>query len=138
MPVHSFVPYAHVQDVNRSIAFYALLGLECDSRFGDEGDPFWARMISPGCDLMLAKACGPVDAGVQAVLFYLHTQDLAAVRAALLAGGVADGGAYQGEFPGQFPASGILFDNTHPHWMPAGEMRVHDPDGYVLLIGQED
>jgi hypothetical protein len=25
---------------------------------------------------------------------------------------------------------------TTPHYMPGGEIRVHDPDGYVLLIGQ--
>jgi hypothetical protein len=24
----------------------------------------------------------------------------------------------------------------HPHYMPAGEIRVVDPDGYVLLVGQ--
>jgi hypothetical protein len=25
---------------------------------------------------------------------------------------------------------------TYPQYMPKGEIRVEDPDGYVLLIGQ--
>jgi hypothetical protein len=27
---------------------------------------------------------------------------------------------------------------TYPPYMPKGEVRVDDPDGYCLLIGQED
>jgi len=27
---------------------------------------------------------------------------------------------------------------THPAYMPKGEVRVDDPDGYCLLIGQVD
>jgi hypothetical protein len=26
----------------------------------------------------------------------------------------------------------------HPSYMPAGELRVLDPDGYVVLVGQLD
>jgi hypothetical protein len=25
---------------------------------------------------------------------------------------------------------------TYPNYMPKGEIRIEDPDGYVLLIGQ--
>lgn len=134
--IQSFVPYIHVADVQASIDFYLRLGLELDSRFGPEGAPFWARMKRPGCDLMLARASGPIDPRAQAALFYLHVDDAEAFRAAMLASGLQDGGSYAGSFEGEFPRSGIVFAPNYPHHMPAGEVRVHDPDGYVLLVGQ--
>ncbi|MCW5939385.1 MAG: VOC family protein [Fimbriimonadaceae bacterium] len=133
--VQTFVPYVHVSDVQASIDFYLKLGLSLDSRFGPEGEPYWARMKRPGCDLMLARASGPIDAGQQAVLFYLHVDDIDAFRAAMLASGLQDGGKYDGT-PGQAPRSGMVFEPTFPDYMPAGEVRVHEPDGYVLLVGQ--
>jgi catechol 2,3-dioxygenase-like lactoylglutathione lyase family enzyme len=134
--IQSFVPFIHVADVQASIDFYMRFGLGLDSRFGPEGDPFWARMKRPGCDLMLAKADGPIDPRVQAALFYLHVDDAAAFRAAMLEAGLADGGRYEGAREGEFPRSGMVFEPAFPCHMPPGEVRVHDPDGYVLLVGQ--
>ena len=135
--VSSFVPYLHVANVQDSIEFYGLFGLSLDSRFGPEGAPFWARMKAPGCDLMLARASGPVDPTVQAALFYLHAANVEAVRKHLLEKGLDDGGRFTGETgPDPFPRSGRVFSVTYPNHMPAGEFRVHDPDGYVLLVGQ--
>lgn len=85
---------------------------------------------------MLARASSTIDPRVQAVLFYLHVDDVAAFRAAMLEAGLADGGAFVGEGPDDFPRSGRVFETTFPHHMPAGEVRMHDPDGYVLLVGQ--
>lgn len=134
--LQSFVPYIHVADVQASVDFYSRFGLGLDSRFGPEGDPYWARMRRPGCDLMIAKADGPVDPRQQAVLFYLHVSDVRAFRAAMLEAGLTDGGTYQGDANEAFPRTGVVFEPTHPFYMPAGEVRVHDPDGYVLLCGQ--
>ncbi len=134
--ITGFVPFIHVADLLESQAFYEQLGLELLSRFGPEGDPYWARMVGYRSDLMLAKASAPIDPRVQAALFYLYTPDLVALREQLLAAGIANGGSYQGESTDEFPRSGKVFDITHPDYMPAGQMRVHDPDGYVLLIGQ--
>ena len=53
-----------------------------------------------------------------AVLFYLYADDLAPLREDLLSKAIS--------------ASEISF----PFYMPKGEIRVVDPDGYVLLIGQ--
>lgn len=131
-----FVPYAHVADVDASIEFYQLLGLELHSRFGPEGKPFWARMKRGSADLMLALSSGPIDPRTQSILFYLHVDNLELMRNALLAGGVVNRGSYAGATNADFPRSGVLFDVQHPNYMPDGEMRVHDPDGYVLLIGQ--
>jgi catechol 2,3-dioxygenase-like lactoylglutathione lyase family enzyme len=134
--ITGFVPFVHVSNMLESQAFYERLGLELLSRFGPEGDPSWARLVGYRSDLMLARASGPIDPRVQAVLFYLYTPNVKGLREQMLADGVVDGGTFQGEAGDDFPRSGKLFDITHPHHMPAGEMRVHDPDGYVLLIGQ--
>ncbi len=135
LAVTGIVPYIHVADVQRSIEFYARLGMECESRFGPEGRPYWARMKSPGGMLMLGLADGPVDPRIQATLFYLYTPDLAAMREFLVANGLRDGGAYAGDTASDpFPSSGVVFDIRHPAYLPKGEMRVHDPDGYVLMI----
>jgi hypothetical protein len=67
---------------------------------------------------MLARAGEPVDPNVQAVLFYLFARDLFALRERLIAAGVKAGEIVDGR-PG-----------------PAVEMRVVDPDGYVLMIAQ--
>lgn len=132
----AFVPYLHVSDMLASQAFYENLGMILQARFGPEGDPYWAHLVGIRSNVMLAKASGPIDPKVQAALYYLHTSDLADLRAQLLAAGVADGGPYRGESEDDFPRSGKVFSVTRPEYMPEGEMRVHDPDGYVLLIGQ--
>lgn len=135
--IYSFVPYLHVADVQASIDFYSVFGMALDSRFGPEGAPIWARMKGDNTDLMLARASGPIDPGVQAALFYLHTPDVVGMRAHLLASGLVDGGVFTGaESQGSEERKGTVFAVTHPHYMPSGEIRVHDPDGYVLLVGQ--
>jgi hypothetical protein len=53
-------------------------------------------------------------------LFYLYSPNLASLREHLIVAGVR--------------ASPI----TYPDYMPKGEFRVEDPDGYVLLVGQAD
>lgn len=134
---------AHVASVDRSMAFYALLGFTPVNVQRDHHEPYWALMSSGKAEIMLARASGPIDAPQQAVLFYLYTTDVAALRAQLLARGVIDAGSFQGApepklKPGSAnrPDSAVLFEITRPPYMPAGEMRVHDPDGYVLLVGQ--
>jgi catechol 2,3-dioxygenase-like lactoylglutathione lyase family enzyme len=134
--LQTFVPYVHVTDVQASIDFYLRFGLTLQSRFGPEGAPYWARMQRPGCDLMLAKASGPIDPRSQAVLFYLHVTDVRGFREAMLAAGLQDGGVYGGTAEGEFPRNGMVFEVAYPEYMPAGEARVHDPDGYVLLVGE--
>lgn len=115
--------------------FYSLLGLAQHSSHGDEPNPFWARLKAPNCDLMLAQASGEIDPTVQAALIYLHAPDVAALREHLLANGVTDGGSFNGGAE-SLPRNSTAFAISHPFYMPDGELRVHDPDGYVLLIGQ--
>jgi catechol 2,3-dioxygenase-like lactoylglutathione lyase family enzyme len=124
VPIDALTAYAHVVDVERSVGFYRRLGLEVQSSYESEGKIVWALVASgdapsqAGARLMLALASGPIDAGSQAVLFYCWTPDVEGLHDELAIAGVEVG------------------DVTRPHYMPAGEFRAQDPDGYVLLVGQ--
>jgi catechol 2,3-dioxygenase-like lactoylglutathione lyase family enzyme len=127
VPINALTAYAHVADVERSVAFYRHLGLEVQSRYESAGTLVWALVTGPGpgdargeagARLMLALASGPIDAGSQAVLFYCWTSDVVGLHAELVAAGVA------------------VDAITHPPHMRAGEFRMEDPDGYVVLVGQ--
>ena len=124
-PLVGLTPYAHVADVQRSIDFYAQLGLIAANTHVHGGALLWAFLTNVDGDpnaaavrLMLARADEPVDPHAQAVLFYLWAEDVRALHDELKDNGVAVGEVHE------------------PFYMPAGEFRVEDPDGYVLLIGQ--
>jgi catechol 2,3-dioxygenase-like lactoylglutathione lyase family enzyme len=119
--INNLVAMAHVADVQRSADFYSQLGFRVASTFkNDAGVLCWVNLRSGDAALMLTRADTPVIAGQQAVLFYLYADDLIGLRELLLASGVE--------------VSGI----SYPFYMQKGEIRVEDPDGYVLLIGQSD
>jgi len=112
---------AHVADVQRSVDFYKHLGMEVRGSLRSlAGELQWVHVACEHAELMLTRASEPVIASEQAVLFYLYSPGLIDLRDHLLASGVA--------------VSAI----TYPSYMPKGEIRVEDPDGYVLLIGQAD
>lgn len=131
--VHTLIPFAHVLDVEASIAFYRHLGFVPINVLRDaHAGVRWAMLRSGNAALMLARASGAIDAEQQAVLFYMYTHDVAGLREGLLGAGVADasaGASTQVRDP-------KVFAITKPDYMPAGEIRVHDPDGYVILVGQ--
>jgi catechol 2,3-dioxygenase-like lactoylglutathione lyase family enzyme len=112
---------AHVADVQRSADFYSQMGFRIVSTFkNDAGVLRWVDLRSGDAALMLTKADAPVIAAEQTVLFYLYTDGLVALREQLLGSGVA------------------VSEISYPFYMEKGEIRVADPDGYVLLIGQND
>ena len=117
--IRALTPLAHVASVPASIEFYTKLGLEVGNTFTppDASEPSWAWLKSASAEaLMIAKASHPIDAGQQAVLFYLYVDDVSAKQAELAASGVRTG------------------DIAYPFYAPRGELRVVDPDGYVLMI----
>jgi catechol 2,3-dioxygenase-like lactoylglutathione lyase family enzyme len=125
VPIHGLTAYAHVADVRRSVDFYRRFGLEVRNSHEAKGMLVWAFVTSPadepneaGARLMLALADGPVDAAQQAVLFYCWSRDARALHHELREAGIAVG------------------EIERPFYMPAGEFRVIDPDGYVVLVGQ--
>jgi len=117
--VTGLIPMAHAADVQRAVDFYEKLGMEVrGSLRNPAGYLQWAHLSCEQAHLMLARASGTIIADQQAVLFYLYSPDLIVLREHLLAAGVK--------------VSSI----TYPEYMPKGEIRLEDPDGYVLLIGQ--
>lgn len=133
--VHSLIPMAHVADVEASLTFYASLGFAPINVLRDAHAAMrWAMLRSGDAAIMLARASGPIDAEQQAVLFYVYAHDVASLREVLLKAGIAD--ATAAARAGDRDLGARVFPITHPDYMPAGEMRVIDPDGYVILVGQ--
>lgn len=133
--VNRSVPMVFASDVDASIAFYKLLGFEVADRITHAGRTGWAWLTAGKADLMLACADEPIDPAAQAILLYMYTSDVSALRADLLRKGITDGGPFGAKSPAT-PTTRALFDITRPFHMPDGELRVHDPDGHCLLIGQ--
>jgi catechol 2,3-dioxygenase-like lactoylglutathione lyase family enzyme len=124
-PVHALVPMIHVGDLERSAAFYRLLGFEIGNYVPREGPVHWAWLYAPkaadwkrGPNLMLVRSERAIDADAQDSLFYLYAADLPSLRSTLLAAGIAAG------------------EISYPDYLPDGEFRVLDPDGYTLMIAQ--
>ena len=117
--VSDLVPFVHVADVSASIAFYQLLGFHVTASHPDGApEPDWASLEADRARLMLARADEPVVAPGQGVLFYLFSRDLFGLRERLIAAGLEAGEIMDGR-PG-----------------PNAEMRLEDPDRYVLMVAQ--
>ena len=135
--VHRCVTYVHVADVDASLAFYAGLGFAAAETMKDPGGrAFWALARSgAGAEIMFARASGPIDAGQQAVLFYMYSSDVRGLRGHLLGLGLHDGGVFTGR-AGPNGGRRVVFAVAARDYMPGGEVRVSDPDGYCVLVGQ--
>jgi len=117
--VTGLIPMAFAADLQRSVDFYKLLGLEVRGSLRNaSGELQWVDLVSEQAQLMFARASDPVIPSQQAVLFYLYSPNLITLREHLLATGVK------------------VSPINYPDYMPKGEIRVEDPDGYTLLIGQ--
>src|SRR5689334_12980506 len=114
--VSYLVPFAHVADVRRSIAFYALFGFEVRHTYAPDGELAWCWLQRGEARLMLARADAPVVASEQAVLFWLYADDLEALHARLTAAGAHPGPIGPGA-PG-----------------PDREFGLLDPDGYRVMV----
>ena len=127
-PVSSIVAMIRVTDVVKSAEFYRNLGFEIGNCVPSEGPPFhWAWLYQPkaanwktGANLMLVAGAAPETAEVKAkaILFYVYVRNLKALREELLTKGIDAG------------------DISYPEYLPEGEFRLQDCDGYVLMIAQ--
>ena len=139
--VEQQIPMVHVEDVDRSATFYALLGYSVRSRFsGDDGRTNWVMLTSADARLMLARSSAPIVPEDQAVLLYMYSKDVWLLREHLLSHGLVDSGDPPGEgnadkFRGAVPRS-VVFHVVRRFYMPRGELRIHDPDGYCILVGE--
>ena len=124
-PISGLVPMIHVADIDRSAAFYRLLGFEIGNYQPREGTKHWAWLHAPaapewrrGPNLMISRTGRPLNPDAQDVLFYLYAADLPALHTALANAGIAAGAI------------------CYPHYLPQGEFRLTDPDGYTVMIAQ--
>jgi catechol 2,3-dioxygenase-like lactoylglutathione lyase family enzyme len=125
-PITGVVPLIHVADIERSAAFYRLLGFEIGNYQPRTGEKSWAWLYAPqvsdwrrGPNLMLTRGeekPGEVRPGTTTL--YLYAADVVAMHATLVANGVTPGAI------------------AYPDYMPEGEFGVRDPDGYHLTIAQ--
>ncbi len=118
MRLRNLVPMAYVKDVRASIAFYAMLGLECvDTVMIDASDEIaWACLEAGDAALMLALASDAVVPSQQAILFYLYVDEVEAAHRQLVRAGL------------------VVSQISYPIYCPDGEFRLIDPDGYCLMI----
>jgi hypothetical protein len=118
--VTELVPLAQVVDVEQSLAFYQKLGLAAGGRTKDQNIDFAGLRTEGGRTvLMLSKSRAPIAAKEQRVLFYLYTRDLKTLREKLLSDGIEAPPIVKREY------------------MERGEIEITDPDGYVVLIGED-
>jgi len=123
-PLTSLVPMIQVADVERSAAFYRLLGFEIGNKVPRSGTPHWAWLYAPkaadwkrGPNLMVVRSECAVMPDTQ-VLFYAYATDLKSLRGELIAAGIKVG------------------EISYPEYLPEGEFETHDPDGYRLMVAQ--
>ena len=124
-PIKGIVPMIHVAELERSIQFYQLLGFEVGNYMPRSGPMHWVWLYAPeaadwkrGPNLMLTRSVRAIDAGAQDVLFYLYAENLTLLRRNLLVNGLNAG------------------EIAYPDYLPDGECRLEDPDGYILMIAQ--
>ncbi|MGA2414479.1 MAG: hypothetical protein ABSF59_08515 [Candidatus Sulfotelmatobacter sp.] len=84
------------------------------------GELRWAHIECEQAHRMLSRAENPVAARQRSVLFDRYAPNLIALRQPLIA------------------AAGSVSPGTYPQYMPKGEVRLEDPNGYCLRIGQAD
>jgi hypothetical protein len=114
--VQAAVPVIYVRDVDTSEAFYARFGYS-RQQSGDT-DARWSYLQCGVHTLLLACVQPPLIDVELPLLIYLYVTDLPHLREQLERAG------YPYEMVG------------YPDHAPGGELRVRDPDGHVVLVGQ--
>ena len=115
--VNACVPVVYVTDVPTSVAFYELLGFACQV-VGQDGEWNYAYLKTDEVGLLLAAGGSVWSNDPGPVLLYLRADDVARLVAQLRAAGV--------------PTEHL----GYPDHAPGGEVKVIDPDGHVLMVGQ--
>lgn len=117
--VQSMVASAYVRDIDTSRTFYELLGFRENST-GRAASAAWCYLQHNGHFVLLASTQPPLAIPRLPLLFYFFYDDLDAVVAVL------DG-------------AGVPVTRTgHPPHALGGEVKVLDPDGNTVLLGQRE
>lgn len=117
--VRSMFAATYVRDVDAARAFYELLGFHEHSA-GRAENSAWAVMRHQELSVLLAYTRPPLDIPQLPLLFYFYYEDLDVVVSRL---GAADVQMTRTGYP--------------PHAL-GGEVKVLDPDGNTVLLGQRE
>jgi predicted enzyme related to lactoylglutathione lyase len=115
----SMVAATYVRDIETSRVFYELLGFS-EHSVGRAATSGWLALQQNGLLVLLASTRPPLDVPQLPLLFYFFYDDVDAVVAVLSAAGVA------------------VTRTGHPPHALGGEVKVADPDGNTVLLGQRD
>ncbi len=107
----------YVRDIDKSRAFYELLGFQEHSS-GQAATSAWCALEHGTTQVLLASTTPPLGIPGLPLLFYFFFEDVDAVVTALTAASV--------------PADQV---GNPPHAL-GGEFRLTDPDGNTVLLGQ--
>jgi catechol 2,3-dioxygenase-like lactoylglutathione lyase family enzyme len=117
--VRSMVAATYVRDIDTSRAFYELLGFREQSA-GRADTAAWSALHHNGHFVLLASTRPPLDIPRLPLLFYFFFDDLDAVVGVLGVAGVE------------------IARVGHPPHALGGEVKVADPDGNTVLLGQRE
>jgi len=118
-PVQSMIAVTYVRDIDSARVFYELLGFREQSA-GRAETSAWSALYQGDLSVLLAFTRPPLEIAPLPLLFYFFCDDLDAVVAALGTAGVE------------------VTRTGHPPHAPGGEVKVLDPDGNTILIGQAE
>jgi catechol 2,3-dioxygenase-like lactoylglutathione lyase family enzyme len=117
--VRSMVAAAYVNDIDVSRAFYGLLGF-VEHSSGKAEASAWSVMQHEEVSVLLASAGPALDIPALPLLFYFFYDDIEAVVGVLQGAGVP------------------VIHTGHPPHALGGEVKVLDPDGNTVLLGQRE
>lgn len=117
--VQSMVAATYVRDIDASRGFYELLGFREHSS-GKAATSAWSDLHQGEHVVLLTSTRPPMDVPRLPLLFYFFVDDLGAAVDQLSAGGVEV--AHMG----------------HPPHALGGEVKLLDPDGNTVLLGQRE
>jgi catechol 2,3-dioxygenase-like lactoylglutathione lyase family enzyme len=117
--VRSMVAAAYVKDIEASRAFYGLLGFREHSS-GKAELSAWSVMQHEGVSVLLASTGPALDIPALPLLFYFFCDSIEAVVGVLEGAGVP------------------VVRTGHPPHALGGEVKVLDPDGNTVLLGQRE
>jgi hypothetical protein len=113
------VAATYVRDIGTSRRFYELLGFQEHSS-GEAASSAWSSLHHGINRILLASTKPALEVPALPLLFYFYFEDVDAVVCGLHAAGVAS------EHMG------------YPSHAPGGEVRLADPDGNTVLLGQRE
>jgi predicted enzyme related to lactoylglutathione lyase len=117
--VQSMVAATYVRDIERSRGFYELLGF-AEQSAGRAETSAWSALYHGEHSVLLASTQPPLEIPPLPLLFYFYFEDLDAVLDVLGKAGVQ------------------ITHVGHPPHALGGEVKLVDPDGNTLLLGQRD